>query len=139
MPDFENAEWDDWALELENKVQGICSSSSSKVLWKKFLEAIQSTSNTYIPTKIVSPHSKPFWNDTLSELSRSVRQAKERMSRCQSPRNVQEYNAAKNEFAESLVKAKNDWIKCKLEGLNIADSMAFWKRYKKLWEAVCHI
>ena len=48
----------------------------------------------------------------------------------QTPQNVFSYRTAKSDFSEALLKEKNEWIREKLEGLNVADSKLFWRRYK---------
>ena len=47
------------------------------------------------------------------------------------PLNVHDHAVAKEAFSKALIREKNDWIHKQLEGLNVQDSIAFWKNYKR--------
>ena len=84
-----------------------------------------------IPLKRVSQHSKPFWTPKLTRLSYAVQEARKKMCRRSTPDNIETYKKAKQEFSNNLIAEKNNWIKTKLENLNVNESQKFWKNYKK--------
>ena len=45
--------------------------------------------------------------------------------------NAMNYKRCKELFKDALIKEKNNWIHMKLEGLNVPDSIEFWKQYKQ--------
>ena len=100
-------------------------------MFDHFIRIVNQCSKKHIPTKTVCKHSKPFWSDNLSKLSKDLQEAQKIFKRCSDPSNRSRLEESKVLFQENLVKEKNCWIHRKLEGLNTRDSLEFWKRYKK--------
>ena len=123
-----------WKKSLDQNIAKRLAEAESlvpnKKIWEVLVESIKVTNASIIPTKISCEHSKPFWSDNLSELSEVLRERKAAMKTRQTPQNVFSYRTAKSDFSEALLKEKNEWIREKLEGLNVADSKLFWRRYK---------
>ena len=67
--DWKAADWDSWSEQVETALNHWISQhpeSSGEVLWKALLAIVKQATNDHIPTKLVSIHSQPFWNHTLS-------------------------------------------------------------------------
>ena len=132
--DMEKTDWELWQKSLDQTIVKKLSKAESlfpnKKIWEVLVESIKVTNANVIPTKVSCDHSKPFWSDNLSELSEVLRQRKASMKVHQTPLNVFSYRTAKSAFSEAMLKEKNEWIRGKLEGLNVADSKLFWRRYK---------
>ena len=132
--DLENTDWNIWKKSLEDAIAEKLEQSgnlhSVKKIWEVLLQSIQLTNSTAAAKKVICDYSKPFWSENLSKLSEELRKCKASMKRNQTPTNVFSYRTAKAEFSDSILREKNDWIRRKLEGLNVKDSTLFWKRYK---------
>ena len=134
--DIKNTNWQIWkeelAMEIDQQIgNNVAHYNCPDMLWKKLISIIKGVNNTTIPTKQISRHSKPFWNPTLSNMSKTVQTAKKAMCVRYTPANIEAYTTAKSIFADKLVSEKNNWIRTKLETLNVIDSKIFWKNYKR--------
>ena len=100
-------------------------------LWNTLKSIITDVNDEVIPLICICQNSKPFWTKELSILSRSVQETKKRMNKRSTPSNIYAYKEAKEQFSNNLIAEKNNWIRCKLENLNVIESQRFWKNYKK--------
>ena len=131
--DYDAADWFAWNRELKLKFgdQLPRDLQEPEHMFSYFLTAIQECNHNHIPTKKLCKHSKPFWSNNLSRLSKKLQDAqKKNVQRCD-PVNKSHLETCKAEFQETLITEKNTWIHRKLEGLNTRESLEFWKRYKK--------
>ena len=135
--DLENTIWVDWQKELEHNLNHIAHTleewTDAKDLWHKFYEILTETNNKMIPTKTITQHSKPYWSDRLTELSKNVQTARKATQSRYTPVNIEKLSKAKTEFQETLIKEKNEWVRRKVEGLNVSDTNTFWKKYKRVF------
>ena len=138
-PDWKNTDWVNWSAEVEANMWLIQLypdvMNNGQRLWDSFLTIIQQATKNHVPNKIVSIHSKPFWNCELTILSVAVRYARRRFQARATPHNRDLLQSATVCFKEKLINAKNNWVKKRTEGMNIKDSAQFWKRYKKVFGA----
>ena len=133
--DLKNTDWSKWQATLHDYIDIYLTPhlehyKEPTQLWNDFIGLLNHVNDTVIPKKKVCGHSKPFWTDHLSSLSKEVQAARRKMTANYTPTNTAAYKAAKENFANSLVSEKNLWIHQKLHGLNVADSTKFWKNYK---------
>lgn len=131
--DWKAADWDSWSENVEAQLNHWISDhpeSSGEELWKTLLAIIKQATNDHIPTKLISIHSQPFWNQTLSSLSKSAREARAQFQNRSTPHNREELDTALKDFREALIDAKNKWIRKRTESMNVKDCQQFWKRYK---------
>ena len=139
---YEEANWATWKKELDS----ICGtklvelelsplSPSCTSLVSFFQESIINACENHIPKKKICSHSKPYWSNNLSSLSKTLYEAQTAYLRKSSPFLKRKYEEAKEEFKSVLIKEKNDWIHNKLEGLNVQDAQEFWKKYKRLYNS----
>ena len=123
---------------LKSKLDELDSSSQSQQSPQElalYLEkSINAVSEKFIPIKQICKHSKPFWNPTLTTLSKDLRAAQKAFLTRSTPRNKDLLDRSKAKFREALVKEKNKWIHKKLEGLNINQSQEFWKQYSRYFK-----
>lgn len=134
--DIKNTDWQHWTSTLSSEIynnigHNLDSFSSPFTLWEKLLVLIKRVNDNIIPTKRVTEHSKPFWTPELSVLSKKLQLLKKKLRNKSTPENIILYKEAKYEFSEKLILEKNSWIRTELEELNVHDSIAFWKKYKK--------
>lgn len=134
--DLKNTNWVEWRKLLHYHINyyiipHLTQYRDPSHLWKDFLSVLNHANNNKIPLKKVTKFSKPFWTETLSDLSRSVQNARSRFRARSTPLNAHNYEVAKELFANTLISEKNNWIHKQLENMNVTDSIRFWKKYKK--------
>jgi exonuclease III len=134
--DINKTDWTHWQETLSDQLDcyllpHLNKYTDAKHLWNDFMAILNYINDTVIPKKRVSVHSKPFWTTELTEMSKEVQKARSKMMARHTPINAGNYRTIKHGFAVKLVKEKNKWIHEKLEGLNVTDSIKFWKNYKR--------
>lgn len=129
--DLKKTDWKLWKQEVSLLLSEVNLQDDPKSLWKIIKDAIIEVNEKVIPTKRITEHSKPFWTEELSLLSRIARNARAKMDSRATPSNLAYYEETKNRFSEELIKTKNCWIRDQLEHLNVSDSITFWKNYKR--------
>ena len=136
---YEAADWDSWTKDMsqvfrsklnELHAQDHTEEDSAQLL-QFFLYHLNICNKKHIPIKTLCKHSKPFWSSSLTSLSKSLQQAQKNYKLRSDPVNRSALEKCKEDFQEALIKEKNEWIHNKLEGLNVRQSLEFWKRYKK--------
>ena len=70
--------------------------------WNYLKEAINDVNRESIPTKSITKHSKPFWNDQLTQLSNEVRSLGKTYKRTSTPQNHEAFLKAPARFKEEL-------------------------------------
>ena len=96
-------------------------------------EIIQESSEKFIPTKYLSAHSKPFWNDELKKASEDLRLLRKHFRLNSNYSNVNRLKTAKIEFQKLISKYASEWLKCQLEELGHKRGKEFWKHFKHLY------
>ena len=130
--DYDKADWDKWTEELNNACYNLLSAEcGAKELFDDFQKELDSCNKRNIPHKTVCKYSKPFWTENLSKLSNALQKASANYKQRSDPHNKVILEQCKNDFEENLISEKNKWIHSQLEGLNINESIEFWKRYKR--------
>ena len=132
--DFDNADWTVWKTALEDnltaELDGILESDDPETIWDITKSALIRTVDTTIPVKLLSNHSKPFWNSKLSELSLTLRRNRIAYRKRNNKENLEELLKSEDAFKEEINSAHNSWLQRNLDHLNKADTTNFWKRYK---------
>jgi exonuclease III len=133
--DLKKTDWSCWQGVLSDKLDNNLIPHLKKYtdpshLWNDFIAILNHVNDVAIPKKTASAHSKPFWTTELSQMSKEVQLARSKMMARHTPINADNYRVIKSAFAEQLVAEKNKWIHEQLDGLNVADSLKFWKNYR---------
>ena len=133
--DWKNGNWKDWIEEVEAScwAHQLQQETDGQHMWKSFLNIIKTANQRHIPMKIISVHSKPYWNSELSDLSKQISDARDKFKMRATPRNRSTLEDLTIRFKTVLIESKNLWIRERLEGMNITDSTQFWKNYKKIF------
>ena len=131
-PWLDKADWQSWTEFIEIKINSIECNTASE-LWNAMLEIIQESTEKFIPTKYLSPHSKPFWNDELKKASEDLRLLRKHFRLNSNYSNGNRLKIAKNEFQNLISKYASEWLKCQLEELGHKRGKEFWKRFKHLY------
>ena len=135
--DWNKADWENWNCEVEAKLWGLelvpGLMQDGHKLWEEYLNIVQEANNKYVPLKTVSIHSKPFWTEKLSESLKQFLTAKGNYQKRSTPYNKEKMREAKDVFSQELITEKNNWVKRRVENVNVNDSTQFWKKYKKVF------
>ena len=135
--DWKNADWSKWADDIERSCLGISlqtgSSQNGKQQWQYLLEAIKDANKKHIPEKTISIHSKPYWSPYLTLLAENALASRTRYKQRSTPNNKCLLEESVGKYRNALVEEKNNWIRERVESLNISNSTQFWRRYKKVF------
>ena len=128
--------WDNWAedieREIENKNHQLMDAEDPQLLLQFIDNILKNATEKHGTKKIVSCHSKPYWNKTLSELSEKLRTDRKNYSMRNTDRNKEKWLQSKFEFDEERKKSCQEFIMKKTRNLNAVESHKFWKEFKKL-------
>lgn len=132
--DLHNVDWNRFSSRCEQLLPSdISHISSAEEIWDVLLQTINTVKNEELKLKCMCKHSKPYWNDNLSNLSLLVRNAKKRFKRFSTYHNEHLYKEAKENFSTALAKAMDTWMYDKLDTLNTQDQKSFWKQHKSMF------
>ena len=100
--EWENTNWNDFEMYLEKITfqcfPNIVNTTDPQTLWNVAKDLILEAKHKFVPTKIITGHSKPFWNSDLSHLSQKLRQARKQFKFRSDYRNGEVLEKAKNEL-----------------------------------------
>ena len=135
--DLENTDWQNWQDTLDEEIEEVHKSIESftnpLALWEALSGVINRTNTKALCTKKISKHSKPYWSESLSTLSKEVQYARKSMKARYTPVNKEKLSNAVEKFKEELILHKNMWVRKRAEALNTANATEFWKRYKTVF------
>ena len=83
-------------------------------------------------TKRISPHSKPYWTEELSAISRKMRKALKSYLTRNTDNNLEEYRRWKEVFDNTRKKALEDHLSQETSKLNRAQAEGFWRQLKRM-------
>ena len=134
--DYDSANWDMWHAEAKQLFSEALQVdySSDAMMFEKFLSIVSECSKKHIPVKTICRHSKPYWSEKLTTLSKNLQVAQKKYRLKSDPINKASKELCSDTFKVALVSEKNEWIHRKLEGLNTQESLLFWQRYKKMFK-----
>ena len=127
--DFDDADLTVWKTALEDnlnaELDGILESDDPETIWDITKSALIRTVDTTIPVKLLSNHSKPFWNSKISELSLTLQRNRISYRKRHNKENLEELLKSKDVFKEEINSAHNSWLQRNLDHLNKADTTNF--------------
>ena len=130
---YEEADWDKWTEYVEVHLPETRGAEDSREMYNSFLRVHREACEQFVPKKTICRHSKPFWTHELTVLSKELQKALKQCQFRRTTRNKEAVTAARMIFKEALITSKNKWIHERLHGLNVHDSVLFWKRYRAMF------
>ena len=136
---LDDVNWKKWRDSLEDKLRDMSFPDNPIfkdpiAAWNYLKEAIKDVNRECIPTKSTTKHSKPFWNDQLTQLSNEVRSRGKTYKRTSTPQNHEALLKARARFKEELSTAASQWTLRKLQEVNQAKhGNEFWKSIKRVF------
>ena len=141
---LDDVDWKKWRDSLENKLRDVSFPNNQIfrdpiAVWNNLKEATNVVNRECIPTKSIRKHSKPFWNDQLTQLSNEVRSLGKTHKRTSTPPNYEALLNAQARFKEELSTSASKWTLGKLQEVNQAKhGNEFWKSIKRVFPANEH-
>ena len=136
---LDDVNWKKWPNSSEDKLRDMSFPDNPIfkdriAAWNYLKEAINDVYRECIPTKSITKHNKPFWNDQLTQLINEVRSLGKTYKRTSTPQNHEALLKARARFKEELSTAASKWSLRKLEEVNQAKhENAFWKNFKRVF------
>ena len=134
--DYNNTDWDTWKGHLDSELKRHTNLVEEDIKeegqLREIVEVLSDkiiSANDIIPKKVICKHSKPFWNEELSKMSKELAELHNRARVRGTPNNIEALSIKKEEYKAALIDTSNNWIRNKLSNLNISDINVFWKRY----------
>ena len=135
--DVDSINWKDWIKEIEEAIQhreGITQTDNPRQIWNDMEEIINKSNNKHGKLKKSTRHSKPYWTPKLTDLLNNMRVTRRAYNKRNTDHNKEAMFFAKEQFDNERKKVCEDFILEKTKTLNAAESVAFWKRFNKLFK-----
>ena len=137
--DLQSMNWLTWTTEIEEQLaKGIeepKNEAECYKLWDKFRLVIETSTTRNCQTKRISPHSKPYWTEELSAISRKMRKALKSYLTRNTDNNLEDYRRWKEVFEKTRKKALGDHLSQETSNPNRAQAEGFWKQLKRMTKA----
>ena len=136
--DLRSIDWDKWGTELEEAIyiasKGVLlNQEDPKAYWHHLKECFDRATNNNSKKKRSCVHSKPYWTNELSVLSKKYRTAQRCWNKMNTDINKRNLEDAKEEFDAKRKEECREFILKNTKGLNTAETREFWKNFKKLF------
>ena len=136
--DITSMQWEDWTLSIESNIEtdmeNLNSIENPYTLWNQLNHIITKATDLYGKTKNSCQHSKPYWTDSLSNLSKNLRSARKKYIKRNTDSNLTALNDAKETFDTERKTACQDFLINKSKQLNFVQARQFWKDFNKLFK-----
>ena len=136
--DISKIRWQDWEQEIERKINdnkdNLHSEENPYILWDELNKIITDATNSHGETKKCCHHSKPYWTDSLTSLSKKLREARKNYIKRNTDPNLNKLNEARDAFDSERQSACRDFLINKAEKLNSVQCLHFWKEFNKIFK-----
>ena len=136
--DITKMQWAEWTSHIENRIleieDNLIKEENAYILWNSLNEIITQATDTYCVTKKSSIHSKPFWTETLTILSKNLRTARKNFIMRNTESNLTTFKEAKSIFDEERKNACQNFIIDTAKQLNASQARQFWKQFNRLFK-----
>ena len=97
--DITKMKWDGWKKQIEDKIEeegeNLRSEENPFIMWNHLNQIITQATDNHGETKKCSKHSKPYWTQSLTTLSKNLRVTRKNYIKRNTERNLQKMNEAK--------------------------------------------
>lgn len=136
--DISKMNWEKWKSGIERNIQTeevfFESEEDPHSIWNKLNSIFKENTDLHGSTKKCCVHSKPYWTESLSTLSKSLRMARKNYIKRNTDSKLQLLNEAREAFDAERQKACQEFIMNKAKNLNAAQSFQFWKEFSKVFK-----
>ena len=136
--DLTKMKWEEWTKHIENSIEEdrlyLATEENPYSLWNRLNNIITQATDTYCETKKSCKHSKPFWTERLSILSKNLRSARKNYIKRNTDYNLTKLNDARIAFDEERKLACQNFLINTAKQLNTAQAVRFWKDFNKMFK-----
>lgn len=136
--DISKMNWDRWKSGIESKMETeeifFESEEDTYSIWNRLNSIIKENTDIHGSTKKCCEHSKPYWTESLSTLSKSLRKVRKNYIKRNTDNNMQLLSEAREAFDIERQKVCQEFIMNKAKNLNTAQSCKFWKEFGRLFK-----
>ena len=136
--DITKMQWNSWTKHIEDRIEDendfFESEHNPYTSWNRLNEIITQATDSHCETKKSSKHSKPYWSDSLTTLSKNLRAARKSYIKRNTDINLQKLNDAKELFDNERKAACQNFLINTAKQLNAAQAQKFWKDFNKLFK-----
>ena len=134
--DLSSIDWAKWSDYIEDdltakKADFLDSDATSQ--WDIINSSIHAATSKFATHKKSTPHSKPYWTDRLSQMSKVLREAKRLYMKRNTLSNKAALDHAKGLFDETRKKECQKFILTKTNNLNASQCTKFWKEFNRMF------
>ena len=134
--DISSINWVKWSNFIEDTLTAkseefLNSDAASK--WDIINTAIHDATSKFASHKKSTIHSKPYWTDKLSQMSKALRDAKRVYMKRNTLSNKAALDHAKELFDETRKKECQKFILTKTRNLNASQCTKFWKEFNRMF------
>jgi len=134
--DISSIDWAEWSDYIEDNLKAKkadFSDSDATSKWDIINTSIHAATSKFATHKKSTPHSKPYWTDRLSQMSKALREAKRLYMKRNTLSNKTALDDAKNLFDETRKKECQKFILTKTNNLNASQCTKFWKEFNRMF------
>lgn len=136
--DIRKMNWENWKNGIERKIDEnkvfFESEDEPYPVWNKLNSIIKENTDLHCATKRCSEHSKPYWTEGLSILSKTLLLARKSYVKRNTDYNLQKLKEAREAFDSERKAACQQFIMDKAKSLNSAQSLRFWKEFNRIFK-----
>jgi len=132
---YDRMDFSAWSQDLDTLLLELDGNTHNdpRDTWKQFQDCVDTATLRHAEKKIVTPHSRPFWTEELTTLSKNLRKTKKTWYKRNTDDNREKMTAAKTAFDEARMRECKNFVLKKTATLNTAESHKFWKEFNKLF------
>ena len=136
--DINQMKWEDWTSTIENTIEEnqetLNSLQNPHTLWNHLNHIITKATNSHGKYKKSCQHSKPYWTNSLSTLSKNLQSARKNYIKRNTDNNLKALNDAREAFDAERKSACQDFLINKAKQLNSAQARQFWTDFNKIFK-----
>ena len=136
--DISKMKWESWTNDIEQNIDRIQDTilfeENPYLIWNCFNKIITQATDSHCTTKRSCAHSKPYWTENLTILSKNLRAARKNFMKRNTETNLLKLKEAKNVFDEERKAACQDFIINTAKQLNASQAHQFWNKFNKLFK-----
>lgn len=136
--DLSKMKWEDWTKHIEDSIEEdrilLETEDCPYSLWNHCNQIITQATDTHGVKKKCCKHSKPYWTDSLSALSKELQAARKSYIKRNTDRNLQKLHETKEAFDTERKAACQEFLITKAKNLNSVQSQHFWKEFNKIFK-----
>ena len=135
---IDSMNWIEWSRDIEEDIvrnqQILNAENYPHQLWEYLDKVITKATEDHAVTKKTTKHSKPYWTNHLTTLSKNLREARKAYNQRNTDPTLKKLNSARDAFDEERKRECEDFLLKRTSNLNSVQAMKFWKEFNKIFK-----